>query len=46
MIILQKFGFKESKYERPQDRWVCGYLADGRPCTRGPDRTGVLGPMQ
>ena len=40
MIILQKFGFKESKYERPQDRWLCGHLADGRPCTRGPDRNG------
>jgi hypothetical protein len=40
MLILQKFGFKESRYERPQDGWVCGHLADGRPCTRGPDRRG------
>jgi tetratricopeptide (TPR) repeat protein len=36
MIILQKFGFKESRYERPQDAWVCGRLADGNPCEQGP----------
>jgi len=36
MIILQKFGFKESRYERPQDAWVCGRLADGNPCEHGP----------
>lgn len=40
MLVLQKFGFRESKYERPQDRWVCGHLADGKPCSRGPDRDG------
>jgi tetratricopeptide (TPR) repeat protein len=36
MIILQKFGFKDSRYERPQDAWVCGRLADGNPCEQGP----------
>ncbi len=40
MILLQKFGFKESRYERPQDKWLCGHLADGTPCTRGPDKNG------
>ena len=39
-MILQKFGFKESKYERPQDAWVCGRLAEGRPCELGPDLNG------
>jgi len=40
MIVLQKFGFKESKYERPQDAWVCGHLADGKPCELGPGPNG------
>lgn len=40
MIVLQKFGFKESKYERPQDKWVCGRLADGKPCDLGPGLDG------
>lgn len=40
MIVLQKFGFKESKYERPQDAWVCGRLADGKPCDLGPGADG------
>ena len=40
MIILQKFGFKESRYERPQDEWICGRLADGNPCARGPSPDG------
>ena len=40
MIVLQKFGFKESKYERPQDAWVCGRLADGKPCELGPGLDG------
>jgi Flp pilus assembly protein TadD len=40
MIILQKFGFKESRYERPQDAWVCGHLADGKPCELGPGPNG------
>ena len=40
MIVLQKFGFKESKYERPQDSWVCGRLAEGKPCELGPGLNG------
>ena len=40
MIVLQKFGFRESKYERPQDAWVCGHLADGKPCDLGPGPDG------
>ena len=40
MIILQKFGFKESRYERPQDEWVCGRLASGNPCELGPGLDG------
>jgi hypothetical protein len=41
MIVLQKFGFKESKYERPQDKWICGHMADGKPCTLGPGKNGA-----
>ncbi len=40
MPDLQKFGFKESPYERPQDKWLCGRLAEGNPCLRGPDADG------
>lgn len=41
--FLQRFGFKESRYERPNQKWVCGALADGRPCPRGPDAQGNCG---
>ena len=40
MIVLQKFDFRESKYERPNDTWVCGHLAEGRPCSLGPGPDG------
>lgn len=40
MALLQKFGFRESRYQRPQDKWVCGHLADGKPCALGPDGQG------
>ncbi len=40
MNILQKFGFRESRYERPQDKWVCGRLAEGKPCSMGPGGDG------
>jgi hypothetical protein len=36
MKLFQKFGLKEGKYERPQDKWVCGRLAEGKPCALGP----------
>jgi len=40
MIVLQKFGFKDIKYERPQDAWICGHLAEGKPCDLGPGLDG------
>lgn len=40
MTLLQKFGFKESAYLRPQDKWVCGRLAEGKPCSLGPGGNG------
>lgn len=40
MLILQKFGFKDSAYARPQDKWVCGRLVDGHPCSLGPTASG------
>ena len=40
MIILQKLGFRDSRYERPQDKWVCGHLKDGKPCSVGPGADG------
>ena len=33
---LQKFGFKDSAYERSYQKWVCGHARDGKPCQRGP----------
>lgn len=27
-------------YDRPNQAWQCGWAADGRPCSRGPDATG------
>jgi hypothetical protein len=40
MSVLQRFGFNESRYERPAQRWVCGRAGEGRGCTSGPDRRG------
>ena len=37
---LQSFGFKESRYERPNLNWVCGRAAEGQPCLLGPDARG------
>ncbi len=37
---LQSFDFRESPYDRPNQRWVCGRAGDGRPCAAGPDRRG------
>ena len=39
-IQLQQTGHRESRYERPNQTWVCGWAADGRPCRLGPDRKG------
>ena len=37
---LQRFGINESQYERPNQKWVCGWNCHGRPCTKGPDEKG------
>lgn len=37
---LQKFGFKESHYDRPTIKWVCGKKRLGVPCEIGPDNNG------
>ena len=40
IIRLQQTGHRESRYERPNQTWVCGAAAEGRPCRLGPDRKG------
>ncbi len=40
---LQFFGFRDSNYQRPNDMWVCGRLAAGKPCRHGPDPSGSCG---
>ena len=37
---LQDFRFDKSEYERPNQKWVCGWAAEGRPCHLGPDPGG------
>ena len=37
---FQKTGLNESTYERPQQTWVCGWAASGRPCPIGPSNRG------
>jgi hypothetical protein len=37
---LQLFGFDQSAYERPAQKWVCGWASQGTPCHRGPDAHG------
>jgi len=39
--ILQYFGFQESSYERPSQKWVCGHRDAGKPCPLGPDGRGI-----
>jgi predicted CXXCH cytochrome family protein len=39
-IRLQQTGFKESRYERPNQKWVCGWTCQGKPCSVGPDGRG------
>ena len=38
--LLQKFGFRQSAYLRPTQRWVCGNTTHGQPCHIGPDQRG------
>ena len=40
MLRLQRFGIKDSQYERPAQKWVCGRAAEGDPCAVGPDDRG------
>ena len=37
---LQRFDYRNSGYQRPNQAWVCGWLAKGRPCQIGPDGEG------
>lgn len=39
---LQKFGFSESSYERPNRKWSCGRSCDGCPCKQGPVEKPIL----
>ena len=40
MSRLQEFGFEQSRYERPNQKWVCGRARDGQCCLAGPDEKG------
>ncbi|MBI3885609.1 MAG: hypothetical protein HY302_07760 [Opitutae bacterium] len=40
MKFLQLFDFKISRYERPNDAWVCGRKDSCEACPLGPDRKG------
>lgn len=40
MRWLQVFGFDKSRYERPNQKWVCGRARDGHCCLAGPDAQG------
>ncbi len=37
---LQAFGYRDSPYIRPLQKWVCGHAAEGCPCKIGPDERG------
>ncbi len=37
---LQKFGYRDSAYERPSQRWVCGHAHKGKACQQGPGPDG------
>ena len=37
---LQKFDYRRSAYVRPNQKWVCGWAVEGRPCHAGPDAKG------
>ncbi|MCP4408685.1 MAG: hypothetical protein GY807_13140, partial [Gammaproteobacteria bacterium] len=42
-MFLQRFGFKDSPYERPRQDWVCGRSQEGRGCNTGPTPEGRCG---
>ncbi|KAF0119440.1 MAG: hypothetical protein FD149_34 [Rhodospirillaceae bacterium] len=37
---LQKFGYRDSPYERPTQKWHCGQTDETAPCRLGPDSKG------
>jgi len=37
---LQPFDHNRSSYERPNQKWVCGWTDQGTPCRVGPDQCG------
>ena len=37
---FQKFGFRETAYDRPNQKWVCGRACLGEECPYGPDFSG------
>ena len=37
---LDPLGFKQNRYERPNQDWICGRASEGRPCPLGPDKHG------
>ncbi len=36
-----EFSFDESRYERPNQDWICGWAADGQACPLGPGKNGT-----
>lgn len=40
-LKLQRFDYRSSSYERPNQEFVCGRLAQGKPCLVGPGAGGV-----
>lgn len=37
---LDPLRFKQNRYDRPNQDWVCGHAAEGRACPLGPDAKG------
>ena len=37
---LDPLGFKQSRYEHPNQDWICGRAAEGQSCPLGPDKHG------
>jgi hypothetical protein len=37
---LDPLGFKQNRYARPNQDWICGRAAEGRACPLGPDQRG------
>jgi hypothetical protein len=40
MARFLKFGLKESTYQRPTQKWICGNLSEGDACPVGPNSKG------